>query len=162
MRPIPWSASHAERPFDPSASRTACGAPLGGYISDNFGWRIAFLCQSPLLLFGVFIIFIKCQEPKSFLDSPTSGWEKVKRIDYLGSITLVGGIGTLLLASVSISDSHVSKGRADSSASCRNCSMSLKTTSRLAWSDPTIYGLLIARSVPYSFSNHPGTDFEHA
>lgn len=70
------------------------------------------------------LIFLKCKEPKSFLDSPISGWEKVKRsvlgaarvrqischwaltaadrlicrIDYLGSLTLVGGIGSLLLA----------------------------------------------------------------
>lgn len=57
----------------------ACGAPLGGFISDKFGWRWAFLCQSPLLVFGVLLTFLKVKEPKSFLDSPISGWEKVKR-----------------------------------------------------------------------------------
>jgi MFS family permease len=120
---LAWPASSTPRSV---VLLPACGAPLGGYISDNFGWRIAFLCQSPLLLGGMLLIFLKCKEPKSFLASPTSGWDKVKRlvgraappldsklidlplpaagsqpyrIDYLGSLTLVGGIGTLLLAS---------------------------------------------------------------
>lgn len=79
-----------------------------------------------------------------------------------GSITWAASLSSVeserFFLRQSPSQIHTYRRAVDSSASGRNCSMSLKTTSRLAWSDPTIYGLLIARSVPYSFSNHPETD----
>ncbi|EIM89147.1 MFS general substrate transporter [Stereum hirsutum FP-91666 SS1] len=76
----------------------AIGAPLGGWLGDTIGWRAAFLIQSPLLLAGLIIVYIYVREPASFLSSSSSStFSKLKRIDYLGSLTLVLTLGSLLV-----------------------------------------------------------------
>lgn len=141
------------------------GAPIGGWISDAFGWyvieareeerelrldlfsfygrtsviaivsrgsdeflldstsyrRVAFLVQSPFLLFALYLLHLKIREPESFLVSSklTSTREKMRRIDYLGSLTLVLAIGSLLVG------------------------MSLKTSSGASFSDVKVWGLLL-------------------
>jgi predicted MFS family arabinose efflux permease len=99
------------------------GAPLGGYISDRFGWRTAFLMQSPILATSLVLLYLKIREPRSFLqgDKQLSNREKLRRIDYLGSLTLVCAIGCLLLG------------------------MSLKTSKGASFSDVKVWGLLIGR-----------------
>jgi membrane-associated HD superfamily phosphohydrolase len=52
--------------------------------------------------------------------------EKLRRIDFLGSLTLVGGVGCLLLG------------------------FSLKSTEEMKWSNPIIIGLLVA-SIIFGF-----------
>ncbi|ORY27197.1 putative multidrug resistance protein fnx1 [Naematelia encephala] len=122
----------------------ALGGPGGGWIGDMFGWRVAFYCQIPVLaVFGI-LIFTQVQVPQPEIpvpsrpvsgtatpikDSSTSTkakWHsKLSRIDYAGSLTLVIAVGTLLV------------------------SISLKTSTQksngdeYAWSDPTVWGLLI-------------------
>lgn len=60
--------------------------------------RAAFLIQSPLLLAGLIIVYIYVREPASFLSSSSSStFSKLKRIDYLGSLTLVLTLGSLLV-----------------------------------------------------------------
>ena len=87
--------------------------------------RVAFLMQSPLLIGALIIMYLYIREPASSSNT-LSARQKLARIDYLGSLTLVGSIGCLLLG------------------------MSLKTTQRLAWTEPKVLGLLIARSVQLS------------
>ncbi|KAG9034702.1 hypothetical protein FRB95_012887 [Tulasnella sp. JGI-2019a] len=72
------------------------GGPLGGFINDRFGWRLAFLCQIPLLLlsFALVAMFVNVKLPVQ----PQTTREKLARIDYLGSFTLVIGVGAFLLA----------------------------------------------------------------
>ncbi|KAH8992189.1 vacuolar amino acid permease [Lactarius akahatsu] len=64
------------------------GGPLGGLISDRFGWRWAFLIQLPLffvssLLTSVFLRYTTPGEGKS-------SKEVLKRIDYGGSASAAG------------------------------------------------------------------------
>ncbi|GJJ11782.1 hypothetical protein Clacol_006020 [Clathrus columnatus] len=70
------------------------GGPLGGYISDRFGWRWAFLLQIPLfvvsfLLTGYNLRYVTPGRSKSTK-------EVLKRIDYGGSLTLFLSMGSLL------------------------------------------------------------------
>ncbi|KAL7415709.1 MFS general substrate transporter [Mrakia frigida] len=96
------------------------GGPLGGWLADTVGWRVAFLMQSPLLIGSLFILWLKIREPASFTSETFSHRQKLARIDYLGSLTLVGSIGCLLLG------------------------MSLKTTQNAAWGELRVWGLLVA------------------
>jgi MFS family permease len=97
------------------------GGPVGGYLSDKFGWRSAFLSQIPLLV-GAFIlvsIHIDIMVPKAALTLK----QKLRRIDWLGSFTLVIWVGTLLLG------------------------FSLKATEELKWSDLRVWGLLLTSAI---------------
>lgn len=71
------------------------GGPLGGLISDRFGWRWAFLIQLPLffisfLLTSVFLRYTTPGEGKS-------SKEALKRIDYGGSATLLVAVLSFLI-----------------------------------------------------------------
>jgi len=71
------------------------GGPLGGFISDRLGWRIAFFGQLPLLVLAFGLVFKN-------LTYKTKGQGKSKRemigrIDYFGSLTLVLSVSSLLL-----------------------------------------------------------------
>ncbi|KAJ7086722.1 major facilitator superfamily domain-containing protein [Mycena epipterygia] len=96
------------------------GGPLGGWINDAFGWRSAFYFQAPLLLFSATLVVwkVNIKLPSDVQEQPLH--EKLRRIDVLGSLTLVGTVGCLLLG------------------------FSLKTTEEIAWSHPLIYGLFVA------------------
>ncbi|KAG9008912.1 hypothetical protein FRB93_005962 [Tulasnella sp. JGI-2019a] len=99
----------------------ALGGPLGGFINDHFGWRWAFFIQAPILLttFTLVLIFVDVKLPHQ-AQTPR---EKLARIDYLGSITLVVGIGCSLLA------------------------VTLKGSEDLSWRSPLILGLLAVGAV---------------
>ncbi|KAH9053744.1 MFS general substrate transporter [Lactarius vividus] len=71
------------------------GGPLGGLISDRFGWRWAFLIQLPLffvssLLSSIFLRYTTPGEGKS-------SKEVLKRIDYGGSATLLVSVLSFLV-----------------------------------------------------------------
>lgn len=86
------------------------GGPLGGFISDRFGWRWAFLAQSKcsrpsshLVLTGsstvpIFIISFTLVTIHLNYVTPgqsKSSWDVIKRIDYLGSTTLLLAVSSL-------------------------------------------------------------------
>ena len=102
----------------------ALGGPLGGLVADTLGWRPAFWLQLPMMLVcgtGIFYTLRDVQLPvvpptptstatpsasgtstpghvPNAVDVQRAGWRtKIRRIDYLGSLTLVVAIGTLLL-----------------------------------------------------------------
>ncbi|KAJ7507587.1 major facilitator superfamily domain-containing protein [Mycena galericulata] len=99
------------------------GGPLGGWINDVFGWRSAFYFQAPLLIFSATLVAwkVNIQLPSDVENQPLS--EKLRRIDVLGSLTLVGTVGCLLLG------------------------FSLKTTEEIPWSHPLIYSLFCCSAV---------------
>ncbi|KAJ7068112.1 MFS general substrate transporter [Mycena amicta] len=99
------------------------GGPLGGWINDAYGWRSAFYFQAPLLIFSATMVAwkVNIRLPSEIQDQPL--YEKLRRIDVLGSLTLVGFVGCLLLA------------------------FSLKSTEELPWSHPLIYGLFTASMI---------------
>ncbi|KAK0191260.1 vacuolar amino acid permease [Armillaria mellea] len=99
------------------------GGPLGGWINDIFGWEAAFYFQTPLLLFSFILVSVKVNIQLPYEVQNQTLYEKLRRIDGMGSLTLVGTVGCLLLG------------------------FSLKTTEEMPWSHPIIYGLFIASAV---------------
>lgn len=92
------------------------GGPLGGWISDNFGWRIAFGFQVPLLVLAAILVSIHVNIvlPKA----PLTIKQKLAKVDWLGSLTLVVAVSSILIG------------------------FSLKATEDLEWSDMLVWGPL--------------------
>jgi len=99
------------------------GGPVGGWVNDTLGWRAAFLLQAPLLLVSFILVALKVniKLPEEIQNEST--YSKLRRIDFLGSFTLVGAVAGLLLG------------------------FSLKTTEELPWSHPLIWGLFCGSAV---------------
>ncbi|KAH8115855.1 major facilitator superfamily domain-containing protein [Phellopilus nigrolimitatus] len=76
------------------ATGSAAGAPLGGLLADSIGWRWAFLIQVPFAFLAFVIVFFALHLPRKEL--PTDLASKLRRIDFLGALTLVTGIFALL------------------------------------------------------------------
>ncbi|KAH7887923.1 vacuolar amino acid permease [Phlebopus sp. FC_14] len=90
------------------------GGPVGGWINDTWGWRAAFLAQAPFLIISFTLVALKVniKLPDTVQNESTSS--KLRRIDFLGSFTLVIAVAGMLLG------------------------FSLKTTEELPWSHPFI------------------------
>ncbi|KAL8970627.1 MAG: hypothetical protein Q9183_001423, partial [Haloplaca sp. 2 TL-2023] len=78
------------------------GGVLGGYVNDNYDWRMAFLLQVPLTLISMLIVCvlfdtIRSHGPKKPMDNRSS----ISRVDFLGSFLLVSTLA-LFLAGVTI------------------------------------------------------------
>ncbi|GAB7355427.1 hypothetical protein MBLNU459_g5939t2 [Dothideomycetes sp. NU459] len=71
----------------------SCGGLIGGYLTQAIGWRYTFLCQCPLLILSIVLVWWKLEEPKQAGHVEQSMLTKLRRIDFLGaffmSITLV-------------------------------------------------------------------------
>ncbi|KAJ3821970.1 major facilitator superfamily domain-containing protein [Lentinula raphanica] len=70
------------------------GGPLGGLITDWLGWRWAFLCQVPLFVLSLLLTTINLRYVTKGKGKSTI--EVLKRIDYLGSFTLLISVGSML------------------------------------------------------------------
>ncbi|KAG9243238.1 major facilitator superfamily domain-containing protein [Calycina marina] len=76
------------------ATGSSAGAPLGGLLADSIGWRWAFLGQAPLCLIAILVVYFVLDLPK-FEDTH---WKKqVCQVDFLGAISLVVAVATLLV-----------------------------------------------------------------
>ncbi|KAF8735581.1 hypothetical protein AX14_001833 [Amanita brunnescens Koide BX004] len=69
------------------ASGSAIGAPLGGFLADNIGWRWAFLIQVPICVLAIASVALALHLPAT--NKSTSLSANIKRIDIGGAITLV-------------------------------------------------------------------------
>ncbi|GAB7338282.1 hypothetical protein MBLNU457_4601t1 [Dothideomycetes sp. NU457] len=77
------------------AAGAGTGAPLGGILADSIGWRWAFMFQAPLCLVAVVAVSLVLKLPKI----EAADWRtKLRRIDFLGAVILIGAVFTLLLA----------------------------------------------------------------
>jgi MFS family permease len=65
----------------------ALGAVMGGAVSDRFGWRMAFWAQIPPILLATILVITQVHVPH--VKGEMSAWEKVKRIDWAGSVALM-------------------------------------------------------------------------
>lgn len=67
---------------------------MGGNIADLVGWRSVFLIQLPPLVISSILVFIyvDIQIP----NPPLTIWQKLKRIDLLGSLTFLAFVSSLL------------------------------------------------------------------
>ncbi|ESZ96227.1 hypothetical protein SBOR_3385 [Sclerotinia borealis F-4128] len=70
------------------------GGVLGGWINDSLGWKAAFLLQIPITLLATIWAWFTIRIPTV---DDGEGKSKLKRIDYLGSISLFTTLVTLLL-----------------------------------------------------------------
>lgn len=68
------------------------GGVFGGWISDGFGWRLAFLIQVPFIFLSGLIVFFMVNIP--IKETNTS---RIRRVDFLGALTLVATLVLLLL-----------------------------------------------------------------
>ena len=76
------------------ATGSASGAPLGGLLADSIGWRWAFLSQAPLSLLAMVAVGFTLKMPTK----DDSNWvQKLRRIDFIGAITLMAAVVTLLI-----------------------------------------------------------------
>ena len=71
---------------------TAFGGFFGGWMNQILGWRWAFLIQVPFLLLGTILVFFFVQTPRKISEIPS-----LRRIDWLGCITLVAALVLLLV-----------------------------------------------------------------
>ncbi|KAI0081600.1 member of the major facilitator superfamily [Panus rudis PR-1116 ss-1] len=76
------------------AAGQAVGAPLGGLLADTIGWRWSFLLQVPLALLAITSVTLTLKLPKTETSNFISN---LKRVDFLGAITLVTAIFLLLV-----------------------------------------------------------------
>ncbi|PTB67454.1 MFS general substrate transporter [Trichoderma citrinoviride] len=76
------------------AAGTSTGGPLGGLFADSLGWRWSFMIQAPLCLVAwISVYLILDLEPPS----KDQHWvAKVRQIDFLGALTLVLAVVSLL------------------------------------------------------------------
>ena len=68
------------------------GGVFGGYIHDRIGWRYAFYIQVPFIVFGGVAGFLTIKVPVKETET-----DKIKRVDFLGALTLVLTLVLLLL-----------------------------------------------------------------
>ncbi|KAK9494172.1 major facilitator superfamily domain-containing protein [Lipomyces doorenjongii] len=78
----------------------AFGGIVGGLITEAFGWRWTFLSQGPIIVLSLMAIYFNLDLPVKQIDG-----SKLKRIDFLGSFTLVSTL-VLFLFAVSIGGSY--------------------------------------------------------
>ncbi|OCB89634.1 vacuolar amino acid permease [Sanghuangporus baumii] len=71
------------------------GGPIGGYISDRYGWRWAFLIQTPLFAASLFLtgMYLNYVTP----GRGKSAREVLSRVDYGGTFTLLGAVLAFLV-----------------------------------------------------------------
>ncbi|KAJ2305799.1 hypothetical protein IWW55_001752 [Coemansia sp. RSA 2706] len=69
------------------------GPVLGGVFSDRASWRWAFWLNLPIAapVLAIIVVFLRLPLPRGSL------WQKLKRVDFLGSLVLIGGVVLLLL-----------------------------------------------------------------
>lgn len=70
------------------------GAPLGGLLAENIGWRWSFIAQGPLCLLAILTVGAVLKLP----EQEDSHWkEKLAKIDFLGAVILILAILGLLV-----------------------------------------------------------------
>ncbi|KAI5478849.1 vacuolar amino acid permease [Pseudohyphozyma bogoriensis] len=76
----------------------ALGGPVGGVVTDLFGWRAAFTFQIPLLVLALLSGLSNINYAVPSLASGQSVKSKLARIDFLGCGALLVGVGSALVA----------------------------------------------------------------
>ncbi|CAO3677415.1 unnamed protein product [Umbelopsis ramanniana] len=75
------------------------GAPLGGWITERFGWRYCFYLNIPVLLLALLLTKpLKNYNLEAEEDGSYHITDKLKKVDYGGALTLVAAIICIILA----------------------------------------------------------------
>ena len=70
---------------------TGLGGLFGGRMNDNWGWKWAFLIQVPFIALATLLVVLFVWVPIEKATKPA-----LRRVDYLGTMTLVGAVVLLL------------------------------------------------------------------
>ncbi|ORY33117.1 major facilitator superfamily domain-containing protein [Naematelia encephala] len=92
------------------------GAVVGGAVADRYGWRVAFWIQIVPILVATVLVITQVHVPHH--KGELSAWEKIKRIDWAGSVVLMISMSTFSI------------------------SVSLATSSGYPWTHPLVLTLL--------------------
>ncbi|RDW73450.1 MFS multidrug transporter-like protein [Coleophoma cylindrospora] len=68
------------------------GGLFGGWVNDQWGWRLAFLVQVPLVILSGILVYFVVRVPAKKSDKSA-----LSRVDFLGSLTIVTTLVLLLL-----------------------------------------------------------------
>lgn len=73
---------------------SSLGGVFGGLMDGAFGWRMAFISQVPIIALATLSVamFVKTKPKASNKDS------KLKRVDFLGSLSLMAAVGLLMFS----------------------------------------------------------------
>ena len=71
------------------------GGVFGGFLNDVWDWKLAFLVQIPLTVASLIMITIHLEKHSTGVARPKTS--KLQRVDFLGSLLLVGTLVSLLL-----------------------------------------------------------------
>ncbi|CAO3652975.1 unnamed protein product [Cunninghamella blakesleeana] len=77
------------------------GAPVGGFLTDTIGWRFCFYINLPFLLVTLYVTTYlltnyNLEENKEGAEAKL--WQRLKKIDYAGAITIVSSVVAFLVA----------------------------------------------------------------
>ncbi|KAL8819712.1 MAG: hypothetical protein Q9191_007671 [Dirinaria sp. TL-2023a] len=75
----------------------SAGGPIGGYLADTIGWRWSFYIQCPLAIIAIFLVSWKVPGRVPHARGSEESKGKLRRIDFLGSISLAVAIVGFLL-----------------------------------------------------------------
>lgn len=93
------------------------------YIALRSRSQPPFVAQAPFFVFAMVVVALKVNIKLSDEIESQSLAQKVKKIDFVGSFTLVGSVGCMLLG------------------------VSLKAAEEISWSSPTVVGLFFASAI---------------
>jgi len=75
-----------------SSATTVLGPPVGGFLVDTLGWRVAFLMNAPLVAIAVVIAVVWVEESRNEAASP--------RFDWLGAAAVALAVGGLAFGAI--------------------------------------------------------------
>lgn len=109
------------------------GGPLGGLISERFGWRWAFYIQLPFIALS----FVMVAKRLTYHHPPQADFrQQMAQIDWLGAFFLMVSVRILELLSSFLSDLASSR---TTQVGCLTTSMSLKANEQLPFSDKMVW-----------------------
>lgn len=77
------------------------GGVFGGYINDRWNWNMAFLLQIPLTMVSLLLVYIYVNQHTEVLNDENSiktpAQRSIRRVDFLGSLSLVATLVVFLL-----------------------------------------------------------------
>ncbi|EYE95188.1 MFS general substrate transporter [Aspergillus ruber CBS 135680] len=66
----------------------SCGGAVGGYLAQVIGWRWVFLGQCPLVLVALWLVNKKLPDITKRPSNRHSTWDKLRRVDIAGAISM--------------------------------------------------------------------------
>lgn len=100
----------------------ALGGPTAGWLTDTYGWPLAFWSQLPIVIWCATIVTAFLPEPP-IAPTHTSVWRGLASLDWSGSLLLLGSVSALILG------------------------LSFHTSYLRPWTDLSVSGLLAASAI---------------